>query len=189
MKSKPAPHPLIASLEAPLYTYADAQAFWEREQATFQALSAAEKNGSKQDAAVWKTLFACQTMQAAWLEIEHVFDEDPTLDGLLISRDEEDAPPAYLFVEMSSKEEIYALGAHPQQLDEKLQGFLNDMGRKTYSDFHNDLVNLEWIQRDELIDCARKVLGGDWNAERNAQNLEKAFPEVTQEPRRNRPRV
>ncbi len=63
------------------------------------------------------------------------------------------------------------------------------MGRKTYNDFHNSLVDLEWIQRDELVECARKVLGGDWNAERNAQHLEKAFPEVTQEPRRNRPRV
>ena len=180
---------LLRSLEDPLYTYSDAEAFWARESPLLKALAEAENSHPRQKVAVWKALHSHQTEQAAWLRIEQVFEQEPELDSLVVSRDEEeDGFDGYLFVELSTADEVYGLGAHPEGLDEKLQEFLNDMGRNQFGEFHGRLVELGEIQRDALFGCASEVLGGEWASERSALRLESSFPAGVDQDKRAKPR-
>ena len=164
---------LLVSLAEPLFEFSDAENFWFKEMEIYAALGQASMTAS-QSVELHKK-FDHKLEQAAWLKIENLFEQDPLLDDITVSRDTDDTPPAFLYVEMATKEEQYALGAYPDGLDEELQAFLNDMGRNTFEDFHDRLVALSPIHREHLQSCSKIAVGGEWAAQRATQHLDKAW--------------
>lgn len=184
----PAQHALLEGLQAPLLTHADGERFLASESAILEALRTSEASLTVVEHANLKARMNVQFMQSAWLRIEEAFAVDPDLGSMLIARDEEDGKNGYLYVQMGQNDDTEVFGPceYPGGADEKLQEFLNDMGRNQFSEFHNDLVSLELIERDNLEACAIAVMGDRWNSARRSLMLDQDLP--APQPSSNKPR-
>lgn len=169
---------LLDGLKAPLLTIDDAHRFWSQESVILQAFEAAKATLTVLEHANLQARMNTQVRQAAWLRIEQAFANDPDLATVSISRDEEEGRYGYLYVEMGAKgdDHAYGLGEYPGGADEQLQMFINDMGRKAFEEFHDDLVQLGTVEHDDLDAGATAILGDAWNAARRAALLKQALP-------------
>ncbi len=189
MNTSPDPAALLASLHDPLFYFQEAERFHEAEGDIQQALEGAKATHTVVDHADLLAQFHVKLMQAAWLRVEQMFLEDPDLQTLQISRDEDDPDPsAPLYVKMANIDGPLGVGEHPEKLDEDLQCYLNDMGRKTYREFHDDLVDQGQITRENLVDCAINVLGERWHTQRRELALEQTLPTSAPPPPSFKPR-
>lgn len=153
-----------------LLTHADSQAFWDAETALVReidALGPAERP-------VAQARMTVLHEQAAWLEIEALFDAHPTLEALEVSVDEEDGYP-WVATQHEDDEDFGDPGDDPAGIAQDLQETLNNLGRRSFAAFYRRLSQAS-LWRDTLKDAARQVLGGAWVAARERQNLEEALP-------------
>lgn len=177
----PDQHAILEALKVPLLTHAEGERFLSSESRILEALKASEAVLTVVEHTNLKARMNIQFMQAAWLRIEEAFAADPDLGSMVISRDEEDGKNGPLLVEMGQleDEDMFGLGEYPGGADEQLQMFLNDMGRNQFAEFHNDLVALGSIERDQLDACATAILGDRWNSERRSLTLDQDLPSPT----------
>lgn len=115
--------------------------------------------------------------QAAWLFIEHQFETNPSLEALDVGVETEgDSSYVYVSTRREGEEDFNGLGEDPEGLDEQIQMYLNDMGRRAHAEFHALLAE-QSLERDHLAEAGKAVLGEEWAAERLAQRLTQRLEE------------
>lgn len=154
-----------------LFTQEDRQRF---EGLETQVVTLVDRSPPHKHGAAQATLFSLRE-QAAWLFIEQQFSDHPTLEGLSIDLYEE-GPDSYVLVQTLREDEeaFNELGQDPEQLDEQIQMYLNDMGRKNHRAFFQALGKAE-IYCDELETASKQVLGEPWAAKRKEHHLTKVL--------------
>lgn len=147
-----------------------------------QGLYRQADNYPRRQQSVARTNLIELAQQAAWLTIEKVFHDLPTLESICLSVDDDDTD-SYMLVEFQHQgEDCQGAGEDESGEDENLQQYLNDMGRNQHVDFFSILKSLS-VERNTLADCAQKLLGIEWVTDARAGRLEKTLPQPSQENR------
>lgn len=115
--------------------------------------------------------------QAAWLTILKVFDDHPTIEEISFDVDEED-PDRYVFVQTrrEGQDDFNGLGEDPEEVDENLQSYLNDMGRNAFVSFHRRLARAQVI-RSHLDDAGENLVGVAWVAHWHESQMHSRTPQ------------
>jgi len=110
--------------------------------------------------------------QAAWLMVEELFIDHPSVTGVRVIADEEDAC-AWVKLRRDEEEDFYDLGQDPEGLDESFQEYLNNMVQDIAM-FR--AMAAQPLTRETWLTQAAEWLGDEWLAAREAHMMDQTTP-------------